>query len=191
MVIQPGDLAPGAVLGAQGYVTPPSGLTAEYDSSFTSAATSDGVSYLLLSDNIALAPTPTTASAFYVGEREAFDSSKGRKLVVREIIKQAGKKSTLKAKDIKFSDAGSAGIGSSSFIETLTITVKHAKAREVIVLFEDGTVDAILVLTGKANESVPHSDAIALAGDIDTHIAAVLSGSTGASGASGSTGASG
>jgi hypothetical protein len=113
MVIQPGDLAPGAVLGAQGYVTPPSGLTAEYDSSFTSAATSDGVSYLLLSDNIALAPTPTTASAFYVGEREAFDSSKGRKLVVREIIKQAGKKSTLKAKDIKFSDAGSAGIGSS------------------------------------------------------------------------------
>lgn len=190
MVLQPGDLAPGAVLGAQGYIKPPSGLTAEYDSSFTSAATPDGVSYLLLSDNVALASTTTAASDYFDGERDAFDTSKGRKLLVRDIIARAGKKSVLKAKDLKFSAAGSAGVGTSSFIETLTISVKHTKSREVIVLLNEGTVNVILALTGKINESVPHSDAIALAGDIDTHIDAVLSAS-GASGASGTTGVSG
>jgi hypothetical protein len=191
MAIQPSDLAAGAVTGADvGYDTPPSGFTAEYAGYFTSAATSDGVAYSLLQDDISLAPDTTTASEYVAVEKLLYTSKAGRKAIVKAAIKDAGgKKSHLTLSDFKFSGAESAGVGTGSLVETLTVTYKRKKVREVILVFDDGTVAGSLVATGKVNEKVPQSDAITLGTAMYTHINAVLA--AGATGPSGTTGASG
>jgi hypothetical protein len=192
MVLQPADLAPGAAIGAQGYVAPPKGLTAEYSGDFTTASSPDGVDYTLLADNVAVGPTASASSTYFVAERKSVASTKGRRKIVRAIVHSAKKADHLKAKDIKFSGAGSAGIGTSSYVETLTISVKHNKVREVLLLFDDGTVEAELLMAGEVNERIPRSDATALAATIDMHIQSVLAtGTTGPSGVSGASGTSG
>lgn len=186
MVVQPSDLVAGATLGNQEYVQPPTGFTAQYGSEFTSAATPDGVNYSLLLDFVALAPSASTASALFTSQQAYDESSKGRAQTVKDIIKGAGKHSRLKAKDIKFSQAQSAGVGTSSFEETITIKVKHTSVQEVYLMFVDGTVDTSLELVGVANKPVPESDAVTLAGAMLSHINTVLAtGSTGASGVTG------
>jgi hypothetical protein len=127
MVLQPADLAPGAVSGAQGYVAPPKGLTAQYAADFTTASSPDGVNYSLLVDDVAVGPTASASSAYFVAQRKSIASTKGRRGIVRSILHSAAKADHLKAKDVKFSAAGSAGVGTSSYIETLTISTKHAQ----------------------------------------------------------------
>jgi hypothetical protein len=189
MAIQPSDLTAGAVIGGQNYVTPPTGFTADYGSYFSTSATPDGVSYYDLEDYVALAPSSTLANEFIAAETQSVTSHKGRKAFVKASIKQAGKKAHLVAKDFKFSGAGSMGVGTDSFVETLTITVKHKKVREVLAWFNVGSVSASLLLVGETNEKIPQSDAILLATAMDTHINAVLSGATGPSGTTGASGA--
>ena len=111
MVLQPADLAPGAVSGAQGYVAPPKGLTAQYAADFTTASSPDGVNYSLLVDDVAVGPTASASSAYFVAQRKSIASTKGRRGIVRSILHSAAKADHLKAKDVKFSAAGSAGVG--------------------------------------------------------------------------------
>jgi hypothetical protein len=182
MVIQPADLVPGAVIGDQAYVTPPAGFTADYGSVFSSASTPDGVKYALLEDYVALAPSATLAGDFFADQQSLFDTTKGRKDLTKEIIKDAGKHAHLKPRDVKYTDAGTAGVASSSFIETITIRARHAKLQEVVVLFADADVEASLVIAGTTDETIPQSDGVGLSTTIDSHIHAVLAG-TGATGA--------
>jgi hypothetical protein len=192
MVLQPADLAPGAVSGAQGYVAPPKGLTAQYAADFTTASSPDGVNYSLLVDDVAVGPTASASSAYFVAQRKSIASTKGRRGIVRSILHSAAKADHLKAKDVKFSAAGSAGVGTSSYIETLTISTKHRKLREILLVFDDGTAEADLVLAGEVNERIPRSDATGLATTLNMHIESVLAtGATGPSGASGASGLSG
>lgn len=193
MAIQPSDLTPGAVIGTDvGYDTPPSGFTAQYVGYFTTASTTDGVAYGLLDDEVSLAPTAAEASAYTASEETLYTSKKGRKLIIKYAIKAAGKKAHLKASDFKFSGAESAGVGSGSLVETLTLTIKHKKVREVIVAFDDGSVAGDLVATGEVGEQVPQSDGMALATAMYGHINAVLAaGATGPSGTTGTSGTSG
>ena len=110
MVLQPGDLAAGAIAGTQRYVTPFGGFTAQYDGSFTTAATPDGVSYYLVSDGVSLAPDAAVVSTLFGAEKAFFNSKKGHKLVDKGIIQGAGKKAHLKASNIKFKDRGSIAV---------------------------------------------------------------------------------
>jgi hypothetical protein len=185
MAIQPTDLVPGAVPGSQAYVRPPTGFTAQYGSDFTTASTPDGVSYSLVLDFVALAPDASTASNLFT-EQQAFDESrKGHKLITKQIIKAAGKKGHLEAKNVKFTAAQTAGVGTGSFEETITVSHKHASFQEVVLFFEEGDIVASLELVGDINSAVPEADATTLANAMNTHITTVLaaSGATGASGA--------
>jgi hypothetical protein len=186
MVLQPGDLAAGAVAGTQRYVTPLSGFTAQYDGIFTTAATPDGVGYYLVSDGVSLAPDASVVSTLFGAEKAFFNSKKGHKLVDKGIIQDAGKKAHLKASSIKFKDRGSIGVGGGSFLLAIGISSKHTSIHEDLVLFEQGTVYVELVLTGKPGKSIPGSDAVLLATAIDSHVNSVLA-STGTTGLTGAT----
>jgi hypothetical protein len=192
MVLQPADLAAGAVVGQQGYVTPPRGFSAQYDGDFKTASTPDGVTYFSLSDFVALAPSATTVSSFVGEETTVFRSKSGHKLLSSVIISAAGRKAHLKAKDIKYSDLGSVGIGESSFAEAIGVHARHVSVHEDVVLFQQGTVYGFLVMAANPGEKIPTSDATLLAGAMDSHIDSVLgsTGSTGSTGTSGTTGAS-
>jgi hypothetical protein len=184
MVLQPADLVPGSVLGDQAYIAPPTGFTAQYGSEFTSASTPDGVNYSLVLDYVALAPDVSTATTFFNVEDAYVDSRKGRKLITKNIIKAAGKKAHLKSKNVKFTGEQSAGIGTGSYVETITVKAKHQSVQEVYLIFDDGTVCTSLELVGEVNKKVPESDATTLATAIVAHIGSVLAvgGTTGASG---------
>jgi hypothetical protein len=186
MVVQPTDLVPGAVIGDQAYVQPPSGFTADYGSDFTTASTSDGVNYSLVLDYVALAPDPTTADTLYAGEQAFEQSRKGRKFIVKSIIRAAGKRSHLKAKNVKFSAEQSAGVGQSSYEETITVAAKHIMVSEIYLIFQEGNVVASLELVSEADKPVPGTDATTLAAAMDSHIKSVLAAS-GATGATGTT----
>lgn len=191
MVIQPPDLVPGATLGGQGYLKPPSGFTAYYGSVFDLASTADGVKYDSIEDYIALAPDATAANLFFAGQEATFATARGRKRLVKSLLKEnakhGSKKDRLKAKDITFTAAGSAGIGATSFIETINFKLKHGFGQQVVLLFDTGTIDVSLVLTGPLNEQIPQSDAIALGNTINAHITSVLATPAGATGATGAT----
>jgi len=186
MVLQPSDLAAGAVVGTEGYVTPAKAFSAEYDSSFTSAETPDGVSYDQLADGVSIAPSASQASGFFTAEAAFFDSKKGHKLLDKGIIASAGKKAHLKASNIKYKAGGSVGVGGDSFLESIGVSTKHASIHEDVVLFDQGTIYALLVVIAKPDEKLPTSDATALATAIDSHINSVMasSGSTGSTGTS-------
>lgn len=184
MVVQPTDLVAGAVIGDQAYVQPPSGFTAQYGSDFTTASTPDGANYSLVLDYVSLAPDPTTADTFYADQQAFEQSRKGRKFIVKSIIHAAGKKSHLKAKNVKFSAEQSAGVGASSYEETITVAAKHVHVSEIFLIFQEGDVVASLELVGEADKTVPAADATTLATAMDTHIKSVLA-SSGATGASG------
>jgi hypothetical protein len=189
MVLQPSDLAAGAVAGREGYAAAPAGFTAQYDGTFTTASTPDGISYYAIGDFVAIAPSAATASAFVASETRVFRSKAGHKLLDAVIISAAGKKAHLKARDIKYESLGSIGVGQGSFAETIGLHVKHVSVHEDVVLFGQGTTYAFLIMTARPGEKVPTSDATALAGAIDAHITSVLgaTGSTGTTGATGST----
>jgi hypothetical protein len=184
MVIQPADLVPGATLGDQAYVKPPRGFTAQYASEFTSAATTDGVNYSLVLDYIALAPSTATSGALFASEQAFEQSRAGRRLVTKGIVRNAGKKAHLTARNIRFSGAQNAGVGTGSFEETITVARGRVSVQEVYLIFEEGTVCASLELVGELDKTVPETDATTLASAIDQHIKSVLatSGSTGAIG---------
>jgi hypothetical protein len=184
MVLQPSDLVPGATIAAQRYIAPPTGFTADYGSEFNGAATTDGVKYLAVVDFIALAPTASLASTYYAAQDNEFATAEGRAKLITSIIKSAGKKAHMKRKDVTFSAAASAGLGSSSLTETITLKLGHAKYREVVAVFEEGDFSAALEITGTANEAVPQADAVALATTIQSHINTVLA-STGTTGLTG------
>ena len=189
MVIQPADLVPGATLVAQGYVKPPTSFTAYYGSVFGLAATTDGVRYDEIADYVAAAPDAATANLFLARQEAVFATRAGRKRLVKSLIKETPKRDHLKPKDIGFSAAANAGVGTGSLIETITFKIKHTTDHQVIVLFDSGTLEVSLVLTGTTNEPVPQTDGVNLANTINAHIASVLtaSGSTGATGSTGST----
>lgn len=185
MVIQPSDLEPGANIAGQAYVKPPKGFTAAYSSVLTGATTTGGTKYDSIEDDVALAPNSAASGSFYLAEQTVLTSSKGRLLVAKSVIKAFskafGKKADLKTKDVKFGKAVTAGIGTESFEELLTIKVKHSTVPEAIIDFYDGDVYADVVLTGELDATVPLSDATALAGTVDSHIHVAL-GATGTTG---------
>ncbi|MGD0197545.1 MAG: hypothetical protein ABSC56_06535 [Solirubrobacteraceae bacterium] len=187
MVLQPADLQPGVRIGAQNYVTPPPGFTAEYGSALTGATSTSGTKYRLIQDYVALAPSATVANGFYTEQRAAFTSHSGRRALVRALIKEVGKNADLRSRNFKFGQATSPGVGSSSFAETLTIKVKHRSVTQVLLAFADGDVYVGLALEAPPGEPIPASDPIALATAIDAHVHTV----TAATGATGSTGPSG
>jgi hypothetical protein len=188
MVIQPADLVPGAVISAQHYVTPPprSGLTAQYSSGFSTASTTDGVSYAGLTDTVAIGPSSAAASGLFADEAKLFGSARGRAILRRAFVKSTAKRLHPKASDVTFGAATAAGVGSDSFIETVTYKLHHTTVHQLIVFFDDGALYGGLALTGKNNEQIPQADGVSLAGTIDAHIHAVLgtTGSTGTTGAS-------
>lgn len=186
MVLQSPDLAPGAVAGQQGFVKPPSGFSAQYDAEFTQASTPDGISYYSISDFVAIAPSAATVDSFLGEETSVFRSKAGHKLLSAVIIHAAGKKAHLEAKDVKYHDLGSLGVGQSSFVETIGVKAKRVSVHEDVVLFQQGTAYGFLVMAAKPGEQVPTSDASALAGAMDAHINVVL----GATGSTGTTGTS-
>jgi hypothetical protein len=186
MALQASDLAPGAAAGQQGYVTPPTGFTAEYQGGFKTALTPDGISYYSISDFVAIAPSAVTVSAFFADETKLFRSKAGHKLLDRAIIAAAGKKTQLKARDIKYGDVGGIGVGQSSFLETIGLSIKRVSVHEDVVLFQQGTVYGFLTMAAKPGSKIPLSDADSLANAIDTHINSVL-GSTGSTGPTGTT----
>jgi hypothetical protein len=186
MVIQPSDLAPGAVIAGQAYVSPPRDFTAAYDSAMTSTTTSNGTEYAALEDFVALAPDATTANSYFGSEQSLFDSRAGHKTLVRRFMKQFPKRERVTKKDFSFSASGTAGVGSSSLVETITFDIKHQRFQEVIIVFNVGAVDVIQVLSGELNQQVAQTDAVALANTVDTHINTVL-GTTGATGTTGTT----
>ena len=181
MVVQSADLAPGAVAAQQGYVTPPKNFSAQYDAGFTSAATSDGVSYYSISDEVAIAPSAATVGDFVGLETQLLRTKAGHKLLDRVIIKVAGRKAHLKAKDIKYRALGSVGVGQTSFLETIGVASRHVSVHEDVVLFQEGTVYGSVTLTAKPGEQIPQSDATALASAMDAHVDANV-GATGATG---------
>jgi hypothetical protein len=189
MVIQPADLVPGATLVTQGYVKPPQSFAAYYGSIFELAATADGVRYAEIADYVAAATDAATANLFLARQEAAFGARAARKRLVKSLIKETPKRDHLKARDISFSAAANAGVGTGSLIETINFKIKQTIDHQVIVLFDSGTLDVSLVLTGTTNEPVPETDGVNLANTINAHIASVLaaSGSTGATGSTGST----
>jgi hypothetical protein len=83
-------------------------------------------------------------------------------------------------KDFKFSATASAGVGSASFVEIITVRRGGHHFDEGFVGFVDGDTYSGFVLTAS---HIPQSDALALAQTADAHIHATLgSGATGASG---------
>ncbi len=187
VVIQPTDLVAGATLASQEYIVPPTGFSAQYGSEYTSASTSDGVNYSLVLDYAAIAPTVATATSFMTTQVAYEQSAKGRRNVIRAIIKGGGKRGHLKPKNIKFTLAQSAGVGDSSFEETITVTRGRRSVQEVDVIFQDGAVCASIELVGQINGQVPETDATTLAAAMVSHINTVIGGATGASGTTGTT----
>jgi hypothetical protein len=188
MALQTTDFGAGAVAAEQGYVQPTTGFTAEYDGGFTTATTPDGVSYYSIADLISIAPSASTVSSFFNAESAFFRSKQAHKLLDKVIIGAAGKKSHLKARNIKYGVGGSLGVGNGSSLETIALKSKHVSVHEDVVLFEQGTVYVLLTLVANPGETIPTSDATALATAIDNHVNSVLAGSTGPSGVTGSTG---
>ena len=186
MVLQPTDLTAGVNVAEQTYGTPPKGFTADYASVLTGATTTSGVKFNSLQDEVALAPTATAASDLYVREQSFFTTRKGRHLIAKSVVKAFGKKAHLKTKDVKFGNAQSAGIGTQSFEELLTIKDGHRTVPEAILEFNDGEFYADLVAVGELNTPISLTDITALGGTIDAHIHAGL----GATGTSGTTGTS-
>lgn len=186
MVIQPSDLAAGAIPGQQGYVAPPTGFSAQFDADFKTASTQDGVTYFSLSDYVALSPSATTVSTFFGDETAVFRSKAGHRRLSAVIIAAAGKKAHLKARNIRYADLGSVGVGQSSFAEAISVHAKHVSVHEDVVLFQQGTAYGFVVMAANPGEKIPTSDASLLATAMDSHINSVL----GATGVSGSTGTS-
>jgi hypothetical protein len=187
MALQPSDLAPGAAAGQQGYVTPETGFTAQYDGDFTTASTPDGVSYFSINDFVSIAQTASTVAAFVATEQNFFRSKDGHKVLDQAIIRAAGKSAHLKAKNIRYAAAGSISIADESFLETIGVATRRSSAHEDVVMLAQGRVYALLIMAGNPGEKIPASDASSLASAIDSHINDALapSGSTGSSGSSG------
>jgi hypothetical protein len=181
MVLQPADLVPGAVIVSQGYVTAPVMFVADYGSVFGLAQTSDGTKFDAIEDFVALAPDSTQATFYFAGQASLFGTAAGRKRLVKNLIKTSPKRDHLKPKDISFTAAGPTSVGQSSFIETINFDIRHVRFQQVVLLYDAGTIDVSMVLTGVPNEQLPQSDAITLGGTIASHIQGVL-GATGATG---------
>jgi hypothetical protein len=184
MVVQRSDLPAGADcrgFGDVGYVTPAPGFSAAYQGDCRTHLTFDGLPGMRLEDSVAIAPLATTAHAYYAGQVKFFDTRLGRRLLIGEYIANASAAQRLTPADFHFSGAASAGVGTHSFVETLTITTHQAhrvnRNPAVIVLFVvDRAFVATIDLSGATrDEPVPQSAAIALARLVDTHIQTVLS----------------
>jgi len=174
------------VTSSQGYVTPLTGFTAQYDGIFTTAATPDGVSYYDVTDGVSYVADAAAVSTFFTEEQALFNPKRGHELFDKGFIRAVGRKAHIKASEIKFKDAGSVGVGGGSFLLRIGVSHKHTSIREDLVSFEQGTVYVQLVVVGKPNEKVPDSDAVQLATAIDSHVNSVLA-SIGATGPTGAT----
>jgi hypothetical protein len=191
MALAAGDLAPGTVAAPhQGYVAPVTGFTAEYDAGFTTASTTDGVSYYSIGEYISIAPSASVVSTFFNAETAFFRSKHGHKLLDKVIAAAAGRHAHLRSRNIRYEVGGSLGVGTASFLETIGLRDGHTGVHEDVVLFSQGTVYVLLVMTANPGEQIPRSDAATLAAAIDTHIDTVLAtpagGSAGPSGGTGS-----
>ncbi|MGD0197544.1 MAG: hypothetical protein ABSC56_06530 [Solirubrobacteraceae bacterium] len=182
MVLQPSDLAPGADITAQRYVSPAHGFSAEYASVLSGATTTDGTKFDSIEDDVALASSTITASNRVALSQTVFSTAPGRRGFIKVFIKAAGKKADLKARNFTFAPMVSAGTGANSYVEIVTIAKEGQSIQEGFVGFADGDTYAALVLIAK---TVPQPDALSLAQTVDAHIHAVLG--TGTTGASGTT----
>jgi len=180
MVVQPSDLEPGASIAAQRYVAPPSDFTAEYAALYTDATTTAGTNFVSIEDDVALASSATPGSNLEAAEQAVFATPGRRRAFVKGYIKAAGKKLHLVPKDFKFSATASAGVGSASFVEIVTVRRGRHHFDEGFVGFADGDTYSGFILIAS---HIPQSDAVAIAQAADAHIQAILgSGATGASG---------
>ena len=182
MVVQPSDLQPGASIAAQRYVAPPKDFTAEYAARYTDAMTTAGTSFASIEDDVALASNPTPGSTLEAVDQAVFATRGGRRGFVKGYIEAAGKKLHLVPKDFKFSPTVSAGVGSASFVEIVTVRRGRQHVEEGFVGFVDGDTYSGFVLIAS---HIPQSDAVALAQTADAHIHATIGG--GGTGASGTT----
>ena len=189
MALQASDLAPGALAAHQGYVRPTAGFIAQYDGGFITASTPDGASYYSLGDYISISASASTVNRFFGAEKAFFLSAQGHRLLDGVIIAAAGRRAHLSDREIRYESGGTLGVGTASFLETIGLQTGSVDVHEDVVLFAQGTVYVLLIMTGDPGVTIPRADAGALATAIDGHINSVLA--FGATGATGTTGSSG
>jgi hypothetical protein len=188
MVLAPADLTASEGVSGTGYITPPDGFGAAYAATLLPSATSDGVKYFSVTSEVAVAPDAAAASVQLAAEQAQYYSPRGRRQFVRAIVKLSPKhgRDHLAVRDFAYSGVGSAGIGDGSWIETLTVTVRHRSVQQVYLVYITGTYYVYVNLVGTRGEVVPQSDAVALGHAVAAHITSVA----GATGSSGTTGTS-
>ena len=184
MAVQPTDLAPGAVVGRDGYQTPPAGFTADYRRVFTTASLTTNGTQFMLDNQVLLAPTSSLAQFYLSLDRIVYGSKKGRLTLARAIVHDAGKRGGITVRDVHFSKLKPIAAGSGSFMETVTVHGRHSTASVDLVVIGAGQVAAQLVLS--AGQPLPGQVPTTLAGDIVCHVTTVL-GATGPTGATGAT----
>jgi hypothetical protein len=189
MVLQVGDLQPGAKTAVSRYVAPGANTIAEYERSFTGARTTSGVKLAVLTTSVLLANSAGNATGLYRDLRAVYVSKLGRKILVAAIVKAAGTLSGVTTQDVSFGKQTSAAVGDQSLNQPIVIRVKHkALAADFVVLRIGDVLGSVTVLALRANLS--RSVASGLAATVGAHIASVLAavGPTGATGATGATG---
>ena len=187
MTIQPSDLAAGAKIGVDAYAKPPANFAAEYDRTFTVAATKAGVRMFGLDTQVLLANTPAVAVGFFTLERGIYRSKLGRRLLSKALESDTGKNG-VKLTQVHFEKFRALALGSQAFVQAVLLKIKNVKAAADFVVLRDGSVVTtltVVLVQPKRTLAV----ATELGKDFVTHITAVLA-ATGPTGPSGATGAS-
>jgi hypothetical protein len=187
MGVQASDLAAGSQTKTAGYVTPPTGIVAEYRSTYGVTNTEAGTPLAGVDSEVELAASTTTAVTAFGHARRAFASKPARRLLTRLFV-AAGRKAHLKARDVHFGRLGAAGVGQRSFLQPIIV---RERGRRIVYEFLGLNVDTIDALVSVYGVGAKRTSAGAkqLGGDVAAHISSLLAtGTTGTTGATGATG---
>lgn len=192
LTVQPGDLAPGALVTTDAYEKPSSPFTALYVRDFAGARTTPGGPLFALETRLLLAPSVASATSTATAGRLLYSSKTGRRILARELIKAAGKRAHLTRREIRFGHARTVAVGTDGFFTTLSLRVHKATVSEDVLVTTVGPVVESLSLIDTGARP-PASIAVALATTVAGRIASALpaGGATGPTGATGTTGATG
>ena len=186
MTIQAADLLPGAKLGTEGYITPPSGVVADFSREWRPAVTAAGVRLELAGTAVLLLPTAANAATVLAGLQRIFGSKADRPLVARLFTQ--GTQSRIKPKQIAFGHVRSVAIGDGAFV--LPLTVHDGGHSFAVDLYEVRVSDVVaenVIIAGhrKAAAKGGHELTVDVAANIQSVLAAT--GTTGQTGPTGPT----
>jgi len=208
MAVLRSDLAPGAVLGRQGFSHPPRGFRAQYGRSFSVAQAPAGGSTFALSCDLLLARSDAVAARTVALQRTLYASRAGRGLLDAALVASIRHGHLHGATgSARFAMPVGIGVGAGSFAVSASLTLGNVEAHAVFAELGVGPVAATLAFVA-LGAPVPPATVAAIAGDVAGHIVAVLtspvpvgvsgvagamppSGTTGATSLFGTTGASG